>query len=216
MPAAPRGGAKLGLAFGYALAIWCWSLRRARPRDPRSCRTRTRRRYVADASYWIYLAHLPVVAALQVVRGRLPLHWSVKFPLILVASLAVLFASYHYLVRPTFIGQFLNGRRYPRRDADHAPVRRTARDTQRGRRRIAGGSRSPRSRACTSATARPSRSPASISRCGRGELLAVLGPNGAGKSTAISLWLGLLEPDEGRCACSAARRSTSTAAATSA
>ena len=31
----------------------------------------------------------------------------------------------------------------------------------------------------------------------RGELLAVLGPNGAGKSTAISLWLGLLEPDEG-------------------
>jgi ABC-type multidrug transport system ATPase subunit len=31
----------------------------------------------------------------------------------------------------------------------------------------------------------------------RGEVLAVLGPNGAGKSTAISLWLGLLQPDEG-------------------
>jgi ABC-2 type transport system ATP-binding protein len=31
----------------------------------------------------------------------------------------------------------------------------------------------------------------------RGELLAVLGPNGAGKSTAISLMLGLLEPDAG-------------------
>jgi ABC-type multidrug transport system ATPase subunit len=31
----------------------------------------------------------------------------------------------------------------------------------------------------------------------RGELLALLGPNGAGKSTAISLWLGLLEPDSG-------------------
>jgi ABC-type multidrug transport system ATPase subunit len=30
-----------------------------------------------------------------------------------------------------------------------------------------------------------------------GEVLAVLGPNGAGKSTAISLWLGLLEPDAG-------------------
>jgi ABC-type multidrug transport system ATPase subunit len=28
-------------------------------------------------------------------------------------------------------------------------------------------------------------------------MLAVLGPNGAGKSTAISLWLGLLEPDAG-------------------
>jgi len=32
-------------------------------------------------------------------------------------------------------------------------------------------------------------------RCG--ELLALLGPNGAGKSTAISLLLGLLEPDAG-------------------
>ncbi|MGJ4729206.1 ABC transporter ATP-binding protein [Luteimonas sp. SDU101] len=30
-----------------------------------------------------------------------------------------------------------------------------------------------------------------------GELLALLGPNGAGKTTAISLWLGLLEPDAG-------------------
>ena len=33
-----------------------------------------------------------------------------------------------------------------------------------------------------------------------GELFSVLGPNGAGKSTAISLLLGLLKPDCGRCA----------------
>jgi ABC-2 type transport system ATP-binding protein len=32
-------------------------------------------------------------------------------------------------------------------------------------------------------------------RCG--ELFAVLGPNGAGKSTAISLLLGLQQPDAG-------------------
>ena len=30
------------------------------------------RRYIADASYWIYLAHLPVVAALQVWVGHWP------------------------------------------------------------------------------------------------------------------------------------------------
>ena len=30
-----------------------------------------------------------------------------------VVSFAVLFASYHYLVRPSFIGQLLNGRKYP-------------------------------------------------------------------------------------------------------
>ena len=38
---------------------------------------------VADASYWIYLVHLPIVAAFQVLVGRLPWHWSIKFPLIL-------------------------------------------------------------------------------------------------------------------------------------
>ena len=32
----------------------------------------------------------------------------------------------------------------------------------------------------------------------RGEVLALLGPNGAGKSTAISLWLGLLQADDGQ------------------
>ena len=58
---------------------------------------------------------LPVVAAFQVWVGHWPLHWSVKYPFILVASFAVLFLSYHYLVRPTFIGKLLNGRRYPRK-----------------------------------------------------------------------------------------------------
>lgn len=32
---------------------------------------------------------------------------------------------------------------------------------------------------------------------GQGELLAVLGPNGAGKTTAITLMLGLQQPDAG-------------------
>src|SRR6185312_4263765 len=32
----------------------------------------------------------------------------------------------------------------------------------------------------------------------QGELLALLGPNGAGKTTAISVWLGLAQPDAGK------------------
>jgi hypothetical protein len=45
---------------------------------------------------------------------RWPVHWSVKFTLNVTVTMVVLLASYHYLVRGTFVGQFLNGRRYPR------------------------------------------------------------------------------------------------------
>src|SRR5690606_4471263 len=155
------------------------------------------RRYVADASYWIYLAHLPVVAALQVWVGHWPLHWSLKYPFILATSLALLFASYHWLVRPTLIGQLLNGRR-ARRGTGNAPLPEPP-------------APAPRPTCRTSHDAAPVASLQGISRSfggvtaldrldlqlRRGELLALLGPNGAGKTTAISLWLGLLEPDAG-------------------
>ena len=42
-----------------------------------------------------------------------PLHWSIKFPLIVTITLTLLLVSYHYLVRPTFVGALLNGRKYP-------------------------------------------------------------------------------------------------------
>jgi peptidoglycan/LPS O-acetylase OafA/YrhL len=73
------------------------------------------RRYLADSSYYLYLAHLPLVFFLQLVFARAPLHWTVKFPLILAIALILLLVSYHYWVRPTFIGALLNGRKYPRR-----------------------------------------------------------------------------------------------------
>ena len=73
------------------------------------------RRYVTDASYWIYIVHLPLVVALQVALGRVPLPWPIKYPFICAVALLLLFTSYHYLVRATFIGVQLNGRRYPRR-----------------------------------------------------------------------------------------------------
>ena len=70
-------------------------------------------RYVADASYWLYIAHLPVVCALQVWVAQWPLHWTLKYSFIVAGAFAVLFPSYHYLVRFTFIGAVLNGRRSP-------------------------------------------------------------------------------------------------------
>jgi glucan biosynthesis protein C len=70
-------------------------------------------RYVADASYWMYIAHLPIVDALQICVANWNVHWSLKFPLIVGTTFAVLLFSYRYLVRYTFIGAVLNGRKYP-------------------------------------------------------------------------------------------------------
>ena len=56
-------------------------------------------RYVSDASYWIYIMHLPLVFLLQAAVITLQWHWSIKFALIMVVALPVLFASYHVMVR---------------------------------------------------------------------------------------------------------------------
>ena len=68
-------------------------------------------RYVSDSSYWLYLAHLPLVAVAQ----RLAVEWDanvhLKFALILVVITVALLVSYHLGVRHTPIGAFLNGPR---------------------------------------------------------------------------------------------------------
>lgn len=72
-----------------------------------------RMRYLSDSAYFLYLAHMPVIVALQLAMGRVAWPPLVKIPLVLVLATAVLVPMYHYLVRPTFIGAVLNGRRYP-------------------------------------------------------------------------------------------------------
>jgi glucan biosynthesis protein C len=69
------------------------------------------RRYIADASYWIYIIHLPIVMALQVAVSRLDWPWLVKFVAILAVAFPLLFASYQLLVRYSVIGAVLNGHR---------------------------------------------------------------------------------------------------------
>lgn len=70
-------------------------------------------RYFADASYWIYIAHIPVVPILEILIFRWDIPSWIKLPGLLVVSFAILTLSYHYFVRSTFIGKALNGRKYP-------------------------------------------------------------------------------------------------------
>jgi peptidoglycan/LPS O-acetylase OafA/YrhL len=68
-------------------------------------------RYLADASYWIYLVHLPVVVALQIASATWTAPWWIKWPFITVATFGLVVLSYHWGVRKTWIGAWLNGRR---------------------------------------------------------------------------------------------------------
>lgn len=71
------------------------------------------RRYVADAAYWIYIVHLPLVMAAQVLVQDWPLPWAVKLVIVVAGVLAVCFASYELLIRHSVMGRWLNGRRIP-------------------------------------------------------------------------------------------------------
>ena len=68
-------------------------------------------RYLSDASYWFYLAHLPLVMAMQAVVRPWQIGAIPKFLLINLVVTAVLLVSYQFLVRHTIVGVLLNGRR---------------------------------------------------------------------------------------------------------
>lgn len=67
-------------------------------------------RYFSDSSYWFYLVHLPIQFQILLWIGDKPWNPFVKFTVYVVGTIAVLLPSYHFLVRPSWIGWLLNGR----------------------------------------------------------------------------------------------------------
>jgi len=74
-------------------------------------RESARIRYVSDSAYWLYLAHIPLVPFLHVITVQISAPLLVKYFAVNATALTVLFLSYEYLVRYTWIGAMLNGRR---------------------------------------------------------------------------------------------------------
>ena len=66
--------------------------------------------YIADASYWLYLIHLPIVVWLQIAFAELPFHWSLKLIMISLLTIGISLTLYDLFVRSTLIGKTLNGR----------------------------------------------------------------------------------------------------------
>ncbi|NQZ74746.1 MAG: acyltransferase family protein [Ekhidna sp.] len=70
------------------------------------------RRYLSDSSYWVYLIHLPFTLLIPAIIVDLEAPAAIKFLITVVGTVLICYISYHYMVRSTFIGKFLNGRKY--------------------------------------------------------------------------------------------------------
>lgn len=71
--------------------------------------------YLAESSYWVYLIHLPFVVLTQVAIAQLPLPTFGKFLLAGTTGLILSLMTYEVFARDTWLGEFLNGHRRPRR-----------------------------------------------------------------------------------------------------
>ena len=108
------GGLHLGAVAFLSLSMWCLAyglfglfLRYMNHPSPRW-------RYMADASYWIYIVHVPFVILLPLLLANVPVPGIIKVALVVIMATGLILVTYKYFVRSTFIGEQLNGRRYSR------------------------------------------------------------------------------------------------------
>jgi len=69
-------------------------------------------RYISDASYWVYIIHLPVVFIIQFHLLRVEWGAWIEFSITSLLTLIIGFISYTLFVRSTPIGLLLNGKTY--------------------------------------------------------------------------------------------------------
>ena len=75
-----------------------------------------RAKYISDSSYWIYLTHMEfcyLIPCKFIVTWNIPSTF--KFLTVTITTTIIGFITYLYFVRNTFIGNFLNGRKFPRK-----------------------------------------------------------------------------------------------------
>lgn len=92
--------------FAWCMSIACIGLFRSCVREQTPWI-----RYLSDSSYWLYVAHLPLVIVLQSKLAWTGGNAYLKLLIISVVSISLLLLSYQLLVRNTWLGVFLNGRR---------------------------------------------------------------------------------------------------------
>lgn len=77
-------------------------------------------RYISDASYWMYLIHMPIVVWMQIWFIDSVVPPLLRFWIINVATIGICMITYALFVRYTFIGKVLNG---PRKRKEAGKIR---------------------------------------------------------------------------------------------
>lgn len=104
---------RAGYFYGYALCSWLLVFGVLGFFNYACSQTSPLFRYLADSSYWLYIVHLPLQFQIQLWISQWQLHWLPKVAMYVAYPTVLGLVSYHFLVRSTFLGWVLNGRRYP-------------------------------------------------------------------------------------------------------
>jgi glucans biosynthesis protein C len=102
---------RLFASWSYNATTWLWSfaligvaLRHLNHQNPTL-------RYLADSAYWVYLVHMLGTIGFGALLYGAPLPAELKMLLNIAATTLMTLLSYHLLVRKTFIGHLLSGKR---------------------------------------------------------------------------------------------------------
>ncbi len=68
--------------------------------------------YASQSAYWVYLLHLPVICLMAWLLVFVDVSALVKFAVVCGVTTVVCLATYHYWVQDTWLGVFLNGKRF--------------------------------------------------------------------------------------------------------
>jgi len=69
-------------------------------------------RYLSDSSYWLYIMHLPLIQSLQIIVSQWNIPSYVKLLGICTITILLLLLLYELVIRYTWLGAMLNGRKY--------------------------------------------------------------------------------------------------------
>lgn len=114
--------AKAIYSLAYAIASWCLVFGSLGFFRQYFSKPNASWRYLADASYWMYLIHLPVLYVIEIPMSAWQAHWIVKLAILNLSCFAILLLSYQLFVRHSIIGVCLNGRRPATQDTPRYQV----------------------------------------------------------------------------------------------